>query len=93
MNLCLVKCTGLRCLASLFICLLLLLGNLLTFPTVFNCTEGNLSAFRPEILRERAEPLGKSQWQWISGEVPQRKMNLIEKRDGGSQWGLSSPLA
>ena len=48
--------TDLRCLAFFlfFFFLLLVLGNILTFPTILNSTKGNLSAFEPQLLRERA---------------------------------------
>lgn len=63
------------------------------FPVVLSYTEGILSAFGPELLKEREVSLGKSQWQWIPSEEPKRKINLVEKRYGGPHWGHSSPLA
>jgi len=33
--------------------LLLILGNILTFPAILNSTKGILSAFEPQLLRER----------------------------------------
>lgn len=74
-----VKCTDLRFLGFFLIYLLV---NSLTSPADFNCTKGILSAFGPELLRERAVSSGKSRWQQIPSEVPKRKINLIQKRYG-----------
>ena len=72
--------TDLRCLAFfLFLLLLLILGNILTYPAILNSTKGILSAFEPQLLRERVvsfreEPVAIN-FQWSSQEKdkPHRK--------------------